>query len=70
MTICASGLQNPTHIVILRSGVIIKNICVLYTWYIFDGGTLACGIDGGILGLAVALGFAKKVEVWGPTQSF
>ena len=27
------------------------------------GGPLACGIDGGILRLAVALGFAKKVEV-------
>ena len=34
------------------------------------GGLFACGIDGGILRLAVALGFAKKDEVHAPTAYF
>ena len=35
----------------------------IYSNMVGRGGSLACRIDGGILRLAVAFGFAKKFEV-------
>ena len=40
-----------------------RYILCIYSDMVDRGGQFACGIDGGIPRLAVAFGFAKKVEV-------